>query len=184
MIFFSPCDIPVAETMNAWRTMGGTHFFIMLSEVAGPTTSAGIALTILLGLFIRRNYFAMAGFALAVAGANAAWVLAKALVARPRPGIEYASFIEPGYAFPSGHATNAFAFGVFLAVMLMRTMPVGAVRLLALSLPLLMAALIAFGRVYLGVHYVSDVVAGAVLGSAAGYAGVLLHDFLARRIRR
>lgn len=183
MIFFSPCDIPVAEAMNAWRSMGGTQFFIMVSEVAGPTTSAGLALVVLLGLFARRKYPAMAGFALAVAGANAAWILAKALVARPRPSIEYASFIEPGFAFPSGHATNAFAFGVFLAVMLGRSVPRGHARRAAMTLPLVCAALVAFGRVYLGVHYVSDVVAGAVLGSVAGYAGVLLHDLLARRFR-
>lgn len=180
MIFFSPCDIPVAEALAAWRTMGGTHFFIVLSEVAGPTASLGLALIALLALFARRAHATMAGFAFAAGGANAAWVLLKTLIERPRPSLELAAFIEPGFAFPSGHATNAFAFATFAAVLLSRALPRGYARLAVVALPCIVAAFIAFGRVYLGVHYVSDVVAGAALGIAFGWGGVLLRDRLLR----
>jgi undecaprenyl-diphosphatase len=69
-------------------------------------------------------------------------------------------------SFPSGHSTVAFACATVLALSVPR-----------LRLPLFaLAALIAFSRVYVGVHYPFDVLAGAVLGVAIGlavrYAGV------------
>jgi undecaprenyl-diphosphatase len=58
------------------------------------------------------------------------------------------------YSFPSGHATVSFACAAVLAAALPR-----------LRVPLFaLAALIAFSRVYVGVHYPSDVVGGAALG--------------------
>lgn len=184
MIFFSPCDIPVAETMNAWRTMGGTHFFIMLSEVAGPTATAGLALMVSLALLVRRRYAILGGLAVALGGATSAWVVLKALIARPRPSVEFASFIEPGYAFPSGHATNAFALGVFAALLIWGHVPKGRLRIIACAFPVALAVFIAFGRVYLGVHYTSDVVAGAVLGTAFGVCGAWVARMLERRVAR
>lgn len=62
------------------------------------------------------------------------------------------------FSFPSGHAAGAFAFAAFVALRVPRW---GA-------LALLFAALVAASRVVLGVHYPSDVVAGALLGAAVG----------------
>jgi len=63
------------------------------------------------------------------------------------------------FSFPSNHATNNFA----VAVLFYRIYP-------HLKLPLFIAAsLIAISRVYLGLHYPSDILGGAVIGSAFGY---------------
>lgn len=64
------------------------------------------------------------------------------------------------YSFPSGHAANAFAVATFLWLG-WRRRSAHAAWLLAY------AALIAYSRIYLGVHYPGDVVAGALLGAAA-----------------
>ena len=66
-------------------------------------------------------------------------------------------------SMPSGHAATAFAAATALALLFPR------LRLAAYAL----AALICVSRVYLGVHYVSDVVVGALLGALIGVAVVL-----------
>src|SRR3990170_143136 len=78
------------------------------------------------------------------------------------------------YSFPSNHAANAFAFGVTLLAMTRGHLTRG-FRILTSAVP----PLIAFARVYVGVHYPLDVLAGAGLGSCVGLGAVVL----SRRIR-
>ena len=105
---------------------------------------------------------------LVIAGAfwtgSAASTTIKDAVDRPRPPVDDPEHLQaavdlpPTPSFPSGHATTAFAAAVATAVLIPR------LRWPALAL----AALVALSRVYLGVHFVFDVVAGAVLGSLIG----------------
>ena len=72
-----------------------------------------------------------------------------------------------GYSFPSSHAANHFAIAIFLSLTLGR-------RFRWLSLPLILwAASIAFGQVYVGLHYPLDILGGALLGIAIGIIGAL-----------
>jgi membrane-associated phospholipid phosphatase len=104
-------------------------------------------------------------------GVNAAL---KALFDRSRPPIDmdlHALVGVPGSpSFPSGHAMSAFAVASALALLAPR-----------LRWPVLgLAAVIAFSRVYLGVHYWLDVLVGAALGSAIGTGMALATRRLAR----
>lgn len=88
-------------------------------------------------------------------------VILKWLVARPRPSADMGVIIltDPGnFSFPSTHATLAFSFAYICAAVDPR------IRIPVYTL----AVLISLSRVYLGVHYPSDIVAGALLGSAIG----------------
>ena len=89
----------------------------------------------------------------------------KQLFDRPRPPYGEDSIpslvdIPTSASFPSGHASTSFAAAVALAVLVPKW------RVPALGL----AALVAFSRVYLGVHYTLDVLAGALLGAVIGLA--------------
>jgi undecaprenyl-diphosphatase len=75
-----------------------------------------------------------------------------------------------GQSMPSGHAATSFAGAVILSYFLPRSAPY----------VFLLAAAIAFSRIYVGVHYPSDVVAGAALGAAVGFAGLGLLRLLRR----
>jgi membrane-associated phospholipid phosphatase len=89
----------------------------------------------------------------------------KAAIGRPRP---FVLFPEPGPlivgvlgdSFPSGHAATSFAGAALLARVLPGRWPV----------LFLLAAGIAFSRVYVGVHYPADVVGGAILGTLVAIA--------------
>jgi undecaprenyl-diphosphatase len=88
----------------------------------------------------------------------------KAAVDRPRPADGHRLMSVSGSSFPSGHAAISFACAAVLAVAMPR-----------LAVPLfVLAAAIAFSRVYVGVHYPLDVLAGAALGLAVATALLLL----------
>ena len=104
--------------------------------------------------------------ALLAIGASALLVtVLKQTVDRARPsladsGIDPIGIVPASASFPSGHAATAFAAAVAVGLVHPR-----------LRRPLLaVAAVVALSRVYLGVHYVLDVLAGAVLGVAVGIA--------------
>src|SRR6185312_8181290 len=95
--------------------------------------------------------------------------LLKSAIGRPRPFVGDPR-VHPSIglphdpSMPSGHAMNAFAGAVVLAAVVPRA-----------RWPLFgLAAAIALSRVYLGVHFPSDVIAGAILGSTIGAAAVWL----------
>jgi undecaprenyl-diphosphatase len=108
-----------------------------------------------------------AGAAAAFAGVTV--LLLKDLFDRPRPpvahsGLDPVGVVPISASFPSGHAATAFAAAVAVGVLYPR-----------LRWPLFaLASLVALSRVYLGVHYGSDVLAGSALGVAIGLATALL----------
>ena len=95
---------------------------------------------------------------------------------RPRPcqalqGVQLLVGCSDSFSFPSNHATNAFALAAFFAVYYRR-----------LAIPLfLFAALVGYSRIYVGVHYPTDVLAGAVLGVMLGLMFGVCSKWLVRR---
>jgi undecaprenyl-diphosphatase len=102
----------------------------------------------------------------AITATSAGVSLLKALVGRVRP-CDALGWCAPvrvtspgGFSFPSGHAAGSFAFAAFVACIAPRW-----------AIPaFLWAALVAWSRCVLGVHYPSDVLGGAILGTALGIA--------------
>ena len=115
------------------------------------------------------------------AGSSLLNTLVKTSVHRLRPVLTHPVAHESGLSFPSGHAQAAI---VGYAVLLLVFLPIlhGAWRRVAVVLAVLMVLAIGFSRIALGVHYVSDVVGGYVLGAA--WVAAMAAAFNAMRVDR
>jgi undecaprenyl-diphosphatase len=97
------------------------------------------------------------------------WILetaTKNLIERIRP-TEVAPLLEvSGYSYPSGHALAASALYLTMAIIAARHLRGRATKVLLVSATCLLVAAIGVSRVYLGVHYPTDVLSGVALGTA------------------
>ena len=102
----------------------------------------------------------------AVAGGSLLTTLAKLAFARPRPEL-VAHLVEvSSYSFPSGHAMSSAVTYLTLGALLARTQARKRIKAYLLGVAVLLTLMIGTSRVYLGVHYPSDVLAGWSLGAA------------------
>jgi undecaprenyl-diphosphatase len=106
----------------------------------------------------------------------------KAIFARARPDLSLALRATSGYSFPSGHAMmSAVAFGA-LAYVVMRTSNRRAARSAALAFATCAVIAISLSRVYLGVHWISDIAAGVAAGIIWLASAIAVYE-VSRRFR-
>lgn len=137
---------------------------MVIVTLLGDYTVQVLAGLLLVALLLLLRQWRFAGFAgLSLLGTALANGALKDAFARLRPDV----LLEPltSYSFPSGHSSAAFALCLTLGVLAGREQPVR-LRLTWLLLACLPAAAIALSRVYLGVHWPTDVLAGALLAAA------------------
>lgn len=135
----------------------------VLTQLGAPVLIE-LATAVLVVLLVARGRRRSALYlASCVAGAYALSTTGKLFVDRARPVFDDAFSHARGASFPSGHATGSAAFYLALAVVLLsvlRRPPRNALLAMAFAIPLV----VAITRIVLGVHYVSDVTAGLLIG--------------------
>ena len=159
-------EISILDLIQKLRTPLGDRVMCMITKLGnGGAVWIVLALVLLLIPKTRRSGAVLAA-ALAV-DAVLCNLLLKPLVARVRPfevntAVQLLVAKPQDFSFPSGHTAASFASAAALYFAGEKKLwkPV-----------LVLAVLIAFSRLYLYVHYPTDVLGGAVLGSFAGYAG-------------
>lgn len=137
------------------------------------------AATIVYLLLIRRPATALLVF-IAVAGGQVLSSLLKAGVDRPRPDLVSHLVNETSLSFPSGHAMLSAITYLTLGSLAARFLPDRRTKIFALGLAVLITLLVGTSRVYLGVHWPSDVLAGW----CAGFAWAMLCWLVARLLQR
>jgi membrane-associated phospholipid phosphatase len=159
-------DHPVARFVAAHRTSRLTAVMKGVSWVGGP---AGIAVFALVCAGVvsvmRRNWSAVIVVTAGTGGIAAINAVLKALIGRSRPPLAQAVDTAAGYAFPSGHAASATATLAVLAYVAMHRLRSTAARSAAWAASAAGAALVSMSRVYLGVHWLSDVLGGMLVGA-------------------
>ena len=155
--------LALADRRAPWLT-----WWMKLLSVAGSgLIEIPLALLLILGLVLRKRKVEAWWYAAAALSGWALSGLAKLAVQRPRPHVIPRLMHGAGwFSYPSGHSMLApIIFGLGIIVWA-APWPSPALRRAALVLAALFALSIGFSRVYLGVHYPSDVLGGLLLGTA------------------
>jgi membrane-associated phospholipid phosphatase len=157
-------DAHVTHWLAANRSAGLTGF-LMLVTTAHQTKWLLLATALVAVTLVRRRHWTqLARLAVVPAGMllNAGL---KAVFMRPRPQLQDPLVMLMTLSFPSGHAAASTVFYGALCALAFGRWRSLAVRVLAVALATVMVLLVTFSRVYLGAHYVSDVVAGVAVGA-------------------
>ncbi|MCI8383405.1 MAG: phosphatase PAP2 family protein [Clostridia bacterium] len=157
-------DNRLYEGIKSWKNETGMVIFKMITDLGGIVSLFCITLVTVLILFLGKKRKAGVAVTVNLIISTISYIGFKNIIQRPRPPVQERLIEETGYSFPSGHSTNNMAFYVLAIVLLYPKIKNKKLRnslcVILASIPLL----IGFSRVYLGVHYISDILAGFSLG--------------------
>jgi undecaprenyl-diphosphatase len=160
-------DERVAHWMVGHRTPTWNHLTVWGSLLAETTTKVVVTAVLAL-VFLRlwRRWFEPALLVFSLVIEAAAFIAVTTVVGRNRPDVPRLDGSPVGSSFPSGHTAAAAAYAAIAVVVFLHTRKRWA-RVVVVILSALVPAIVALSRLYRGMHFLSDTVAGAVLGGAA-----------------
>lgn len=174
-------DHATARLIAAARPPAAIPPFVWITDLGQPPVVAGLLVVAGLVLWLVNRRYALAGLLASSLGAAVFNVLGKSAFERPRPAD--AVVLETSWSFPSGHATLAVACYAFLGYLLIRSAERWKTRVNLFFATVVLVALIGLSRLVLGVHYLSDVWAGYLLGALWLIVGISLTEWLGARGR-
>lgn len=159
-------DLQLAQSFHARATPGVTEVTLLFTHWNG--VAGVLAMTAVLGyaLLRRRLDYWLLALVCTVPGGMVVNGLMKLAFERARPVFEQPLVTLHTYSFPSGHASGATLFYGFLACLLVRHVASSGKRFAIGAGAALMVAAVCCSRLYLGAHYLTDVLAGVAEGLA------------------
>lgn len=158
-------DLRVAGWFRAHATPLGDSVGVFFSTIGSPVGMALLALVVAGVLAWRQRWIVLAGWGAAFAGAGVLTSMVKRVIQRPRPEGAERFLHGASFSFPSGHALGSLVGFGMLGYLLIAFWPAGRRhQLLVGTLTVLLIVAIGLSRLYLVVHYLSDVVAGYAAG--------------------
>jgi membrane-associated phospholipid phosphatase len=159
-------DVRLANWFHLYAKSAWTPCMLFITHWHAPLGILGM--TFILGVYfhVAQARYWLASLMLAVPGGLVLNVLLKYIFQRARPSFDDPLLTLASFSFPSGHTSGAVLFYGILAAYLVCHARRWRVRALPVCVALLMVALVALSRVYLGLHYLSDVLAAVAVSSA------------------
>ena len=165
-------DEPILRFAHGLSTPGLDRFFVVVTDIGYQRGVIPLDILLVLGLLWRRRLRPATFACIALVGSALLNVGTKLVFARERPSFWESITPELTYSFPSGHAMGSATLAGVLVLLAWR----GRWRWPVVACVAPLVLLIGFSRVYLGVHFPSDIVAGwaaAIAWTAASYLAVL-----------
>ena len=149
-------DVAILNWVHSWSSPLFDQIFLFFTTIG--SVEYVLPITVLALAYLLYKKFRLNGLVLAcgVGGAAAANVILKLIFHRDRPAFWHSLITETGYSFPSGHAMMSSALVFCLIVLLWNTNW----RLPAIIIGGIFVIMVGLSRVYLGVHYPTDIIAG------------------------
>jgi len=173
---WTPIDLTLVSDINAQHFAVADMLALGINTLFSPAYATAISIVVAIFVFsITRNIRATLRFLTMIALTWAGTQAIKVLIHRPRPDhahLAHRLINEYTLSFPSGHT----AFAVSLGLALVATASPGLARRVIAVITSVLGVTVAYSRVYLGVHYVTDVIAGIVYASAAALLIATLWD--------
>ncbi len=157
-------DQAVADALHAAATPFATKVFLGITALDSAEAIVPISLVVTGLLAWCRRWLYASGWLVALVGVVALNLLLKQIFERPRPIFADPIIVETSYSFPSGHAMDSLVVYGMLAYFALLFIEPWRARMGILFGAALLVILIGFSRLYLGVHYFSDVIAGFAAG--------------------
>lgn len=161
---FTQFDLAFGQFILTSSSVVGVRLFFTITQLGGVyfLTAAMIFMSLWLWTEERRRDILF--LLLAVGGGILINLLIKGLFARARPAFDQIFYQEIGYSFPSGHAMLSLLFFGMAAFLIAENRDNSRYRRGLLLAGLFISLLVGFSRIYLGVHFFSDVIAGWAAG--------------------
>jgi membrane-associated phospholipid phosphatase len=169
-------DIQLLRKINVQRN---TRLDASMQLISNTEAYIGIGLpvSVVIASYIKHDKLLFqqgVNMCLALGASSVSTFILKRIVNRTRPGYTYPDIVafenERSYSFPSGHTSNAFCTATSLSLHFKKWYVV---------IPsFLWAGTVGYSRMHLGVHYPSDVLAGALLGAGSAYATYKVNKML------
>jgi undecaprenyl-diphosphatase len=158
-------DLRLNNLLHRHATPAGIAVAKAVSLLGSPVVVIGWSVVGCVVLLLRRERVLLVGWITAIAGGGLLDQALKLTFRRPRPVWEAPIAIAQGWSFPSGHAMGSLvAYGMLAYLLILHLRSLRA-KAAVVAGALLLVLAIGFTRLYLGVHYFSDVVAGYAAGT-------------------
>lgn len=165
-------NVIVANNRNAFLT-GFLKIFTLLGSFYTLAVLTIIAVVFL--WFVKKDKRLSAFYAIVFAKACIANFIFKQIVRRIRP-LDLMIIKETGFSFPSGHAMMTLAFCALAIHFICRYLKNKPLKITLVTVFSLIVASIGFSRIYLGVHYLTDILAGWLLTFAIFVSGLIVYN--------
>jgi undecaprenyl-diphosphatase len=171
-------DQRITDYVLSYRTPFLTQYFLLmtyLGDVYGYLVLLAIYFLISVAIFKKWKYIAQTSLVLLLATVSN--VMLKRFIDRARPGIEHLVSVET-LSYPSGHAMSAMAFYGFLTFLIYKFKINKFLKFGIIVLLVILILSIGLSRIYLGVHFPSDIVGGYIAGFIWVVFCVLIFDLI------